>query len=65
MIRQLVKAGLKRAVAQGVKLGRLKIDSATERKVRKQLAKGIGVLKVARSLGLGTGTVQRVAKELR
>ena len=29
MIRQRVKAGLKRAVAQGVKLGRPKIDSAT------------------------------------
>jgi hypothetical protein len=35
MIRQRIKAGLKRAVAQGVKLGRPKIDSATERKVRK------------------------------
>ena len=64
MIRQRVKAGLKRAVAQGVKLGRPKIDSATERKVRKQLAMGIGMLRVARSLGLGTGTVQRIAKEL-
>ena len=52
-----------RAVAQGVKLGRPKIDSATERKVRKQLAKGIGILKVAKSLGLGTGTVQRISKE--
>jgi DNA invertase Pin-like site-specific DNA recombinase len=29
MIRQRIKAGLKRAVAQGVKLGRPKIDSAT------------------------------------
>jgi DNA invertase Pin-like site-specific DNA recombinase len=38
MIRQRIKAGLKRAVAQGVKLGRPKIGSATERKVRKQLA---------------------------
>jgi len=47
-----------------VKLGRPKIDSETERKVRKQLAKGIGILKVAKSLGLGTGTVQRIAKEL-
>jgi DNA invertase Pin-like site-specific DNA recombinase len=28
MIRQRIKAGLKRAVAQGVKLGRPKIDSA-------------------------------------
>src|SRR5262245_11970287 len=35
-------------VAQGVKLGRPKIDSATERKVRKQLAKGVGILKVAK-----------------
>jgi DNA invertase Pin-like site-specific DNA recombinase len=30
MIRQLIKAGLKRAVAQGVKLGRPKIDRVTE-----------------------------------
>ena len=64
MIRQRIKAGLKRAIAQGVKLGRPKIDSATERKVRNQLAKGVGILKVARSLGIGTGTVQRIAKEL-
>src|SRR5437667_3658663 len=63
MIRQRVKAGLKRAVAQGVKVGRPKIDNATERKVRKQLAKGIGILRVAKSLGLGTGTVQRISKE--
>ena len=63
MIRQRIKAGLKRAIAQGVKLGRPKIDSATERKVRKQLAKGLGILKVARSLGIGTGTVQRISGE--
>jgi len=63
MIRQRIKAGLKRAVAPGVKLGRPKIDSATERKVRRQLAKGVGILKVARSLGIGTGTVQRIASE--
>jgi DNA invertase Pin-like site-specific DNA recombinase len=65
MIRQRVKAGLKRAVAQGVKLGRPKIDIATERKVRKQLAKGIGIMKVARLLGIGTGTVQRISNQLR
>ena len=64
MIRQRVKAGLKRAIARGVKLGRPKIDSATERKVRNQLSKGMGILKVARSLGIGTGTVQRIAKEV-
>jgi DNA invertase Pin-like site-specific DNA recombinase len=65
MIRQRVKAGLRRAVAQGVKLGRPKIDSTTERKVRKQLAKGMGILRVAKLLGIGTGTVQRIANELR
>ena len=63
MIRQRIKAGLNRAVAQGVKLGRPKIDGATERKVRRQLAKGVGMLKVAKSLGIGTGTVQRISGE--
>jgi len=48
-----------------VKLGRPKVDSATERKVRQHLANGVGILKVAKSLGIGTGTVQRIANELR
>jgi DNA invertase Pin-like site-specific DNA recombinase len=61
MIRQRIKAGLKRAVAQGAKLGRPRIDGATERKVQKQLVKGTGILKTAKLLGLGTGTVQRIA----
>jgi len=47
------------------KLGRPKIDSIAERKVRKELAKGVGILKIAKSLGIGTGTVQRIANELR
>jgi DNA invertase Pin-like site-specific DNA recombinase len=46
-------------------VARPKIDSTTERKVRKQLAKGVGILRVAKSLGIGTGTVQRIANELR
>jgi DNA invertase Pin-like site-specific DNA recombinase len=33
-------------------------------KVRRLLAKGVGILKVAKSLGIGTGTVQRISKEL-
>jgi DNA invertase Pin-like site-specific DNA recombinase len=64
MIRQRVKAGLRRAVAQGVRLGRPKIDIALEQKVQKHLKKGMGILKVAKSLGLGTGTVQRIKQEL-
>jgi DNA invertase Pin-like site-specific DNA recombinase len=57
MIRQRVKAGLKRAVAQGTNV-------ALERKAQKQLAKGTGILKVAKMLGLGTGTVQRIKLEM-
>jgi DNA invertase Pin-like site-specific DNA recombinase len=60
MIRQRVKAGLRRAVAQGVRLGRPKIDITLEQKAQKHLKKGMGSLKVAKSLGLGTGTVQRI-----
>jgi hypothetical protein len=37
-------------------------QSATKRKVRKQLAKGVGILKVAKSLGIGIA-VQRIANE--
>jgi hypothetical protein len=38
--------------------------AVVEWKVRKQLAKGVGILKVAKSFGLGTGTVQRISNEL-
>ena len=63
MIRQRIKAGLKRAVAP--RLGRPKVDVALERKAQWQLEKGVGILKVAKMLGLGTGTVQRIKQEMR
>jgi hypothetical protein len=63
MIRQRIKAGLKRAVAQGARLGRPKVDVALERKAQKQLKKGVGIL-IAKMVGLGTGTVQRIKQEM-
>jgi DNA invertase Pin-like site-specific DNA recombinase len=60
------KRGLARSsVSRGevYRLGRPKIDCVTERKVRRLLAKGVGILKVAKSLGIGTGTVQRISGE--
>jgi len=39
------------------------MQTVTTMEVRKQLAKGLGILKLAKSLGIGTGTVQRIAKE--
>ena len=64
MIRQRVHAGLKRAVEQGKQLGRPKIAESLEKRIQTQLRAGKGILKVAREVGVGTGTVQRIAREL-
>ncbi len=62
MIRQRVKLGLKRAVAQGKRLGRPSIDRDLERRAERELRKGTGIMKVAAKLGLGTGTVHRIKR---
>jgi DNA invertase Pin-like site-specific DNA recombinase len=64
MIQQRVKLGLKRAVAQGKHLGRPAIALELERKAQRQLRKGTGILKVAKLVGLGTGTVHRIKREM-
>lgn len=64
MIRQRVKLGLKRAVAQGKQLGRPRVSGDIERKVERELRKGAGILKVAKKLGLGTSVVQRIKAEM-
>jgi DNA invertase Pin-like site-specific DNA recombinase len=64
MIKQRVRAGLKRAVEQGKQLGRPKIGEALEKRIQTQLRAGKGILKVARELGVGTGTVQRIKAEM-
>jgi DNA invertase Pin-like site-specific DNA recombinase len=64
MIRQRINAGLSRAKAQGKRLGRPRVPSAVERRVQRHLAKGAGILKVAKALGLGTGTVQRIKQAM-
>jgi DNA invertase Pin-like site-specific DNA recombinase len=60
MIRERVLAGLERAKAKGVRLGRPMVSGKTEAAIRARLATGEGMLKVAKTLGVGTGTVQRV-----
>ena len=64
MIRDRVNAGLDRARAKGVRLGRPKVGRKTEVAIRARLATGEGMLKVARALGVGTGTVQRIKAEM-
>jgi DNA invertase Pin-like site-specific DNA recombinase len=65
MIKSRVIAGLDRVRAEGRKtLGRPKVSSKTEQAIRDHLAAGHGVLKVAKLVGVGSGTVQRVKKEM-
>jgi len=56
-----VKAGLARARAQGKTLGRPKVDAATEARIRRYRAKGLGINKTAKLAGVGVSVVQRVA----
>jgi DNA invertase Pin-like site-specific DNA recombinase len=64
MIRERVIAGLGRARAQGRTLGRPKVAAEVEASIRVALASGKGIGATARALGIGTGIVQRVRKEM-
>jgi DNA invertase Pin-like site-specific DNA recombinase len=63
MIRERVMAGLERAKAQGVTLGRPKVARKVENAIRTRLARGEGILRVAKGLGVGVSTVQRIKAE--
>ncbi|MET4607652.1 DNA invertase Pin-like site-specific DNA recombinase [Bradyrhizobium sp. JR4.1] len=60
MIRERVNAGLARARDKGVRLGRRPIKASTEERIRELRAEGMGILKIGRTLGVGTSVVQRV-----
>lgn len=60
MIRSRVIAGLERAKARGVRLGRPRTGAKVEAAIRAHLAAGEGVKKVARVVGVGNGTVSRI-----
>ncbi|MCW5797209.1 MAG: Resolvase [Nitrospira sp.] len=62
MIQERVKAGLKRAVAQGKVLGRPMLNGDIEKKVLALRAKGQGIIKIAKTVGIGVGTVSRMVK---
>ena len=49
-----------RTKAHGRRLGRPPTKPAVEARIRKLRARGIGILKIARTLGIGTSVVQRV-----
>ena len=64
MIQERVRAGLARARAEETKsgkpIGRPSRSASTERAITKALQKGHGIHRVAKSVGVGAGTVQRI-----
>ena len=60
IMQERIRAGMVRARAQGKHLGRPRIPAKTERAIRRALAGGGGIHKVAKTYGVGSGTVQRI-----
>src|SRR6267143_3968628 len=60
IIRERVNAGLARARAKGTKLGRRPVKPSIEARIRELKANGMGILKIGRTVGVGTSVVQRV-----
>ncbi|MEY2531191.1 MAG: hypothetical protein QOI96_1276, partial [Verrucomicrobiota bacterium] len=61
--RERVNAGLARARANGIKLGRRRVKPSAEARTLELRASGDGILKIGRTLGIGTSVVQRVFKQ--
>jgi DNA invertase Pin-like site-specific DNA recombinase len=60
-----INAGLKRAKAAGVKLGRPGADPDKLAKAERMLRRGEGIGRTAKLIGLGVGTVHKLAREIR
>jgi DNA invertase Pin-like site-specific DNA recombinase len=60
IIKERIHAGLSRARAKGKKLGRKPVDAKVEERIRALREKGMGKVKIARTLEIGVSTVQRV-----
>ncbi len=69
MIRERVRMGVARAKRLGTKsgrpIGRPRLDKDREGAAKELLLGGMGILKVARALKLGTGTVARISAQLK
>ena len=64
IIRARVNLGLSRSRAQGKSLGRRPVSADVVERIRTELVTGAGILKTAKALGVGTGTVHRVKREM-
>jgi DNA invertase Pin-like site-specific DNA recombinase len=64
MIQERVRAGLKRALAEGKTLGRPRLDADLEDRIRELLRGGTSIRKTAEECGVNPSTVQRVKHPL-
>jgi len=67
IIRERVMAGLSRAKTDGIQLGRRRLEDTDADKMTAIVAaraKGTGIRRIARELGVGVGTVLRVNGEV-
>lgn len=64
IIRERVMAGLARAKAEGKQLGRPTVGENVEDEIRALRQKGLGIRKIAKIVGVGTSTVQRVVSSI-
>ena len=60
IIRERIKAGLARARAEGKVFGRPRVSEKVEAAILAARRKGTGMRRIARELGVGVSTVQRV-----
>lgn len=63
IIRERIHSGLARAKSKGKRLGRKPVSADVEARIRQLRAKGLGILKIAGELEIGTSVVQRVIRE--
>jgi DNA invertase Pin-like site-specific DNA recombinase len=64
MIRERVMVGLATAKAKGKQLGRPRVDRGVERQIAGLLRQGVGQIRIAKQVGCGVSTVQRIVREL-
>jgi DNA invertase Pin-like site-specific DNA recombinase len=67
MIQERIRAGLAKAKAKGTKtgnpIGRPTVREETENAIRRLRREGVGIVKIAKTLGCGVSVVQRVVAE--
>ncbi len=63
IIHERVNAGLASARAKGTKLGRRPVKPAIEARIRELKAERMGILKIGRTVGVGTSAIQRVFRQ--